>query len=246
MYYWGLAGLHPHVLIQEAIHNIVAFFQYLNLVYLLIHDSIHGTSVPFEPGTIKYHFFAKFRDAQSESDRLNVVREAYRLLVPNGVSPSHVEHHHKSDDAVRSRHEHRPIMVAAYASEGHSHDYYTYNTHQYKDFYTDFTSNMSAVTGIKGGVFDNYNPADLFVTSATDHETVLDKDNPKLIPVWKTPKYMPFGLGYRRCAGEVLNYFITMKLMQRLCMLKFVMKTEEAAIITIAPFTAKPNNIYVA
>ena len=51
------------------------------------------------------------------------------------------------------------------------------------------------------------------VKSDVDGETLVEKGNMGNIPVFDKPKYCPFGLGYRRCAGENLSYYITNKLM---------------------------------
>lgn len=52
-----------------------------------------------------------------------------------------------------------------------------------------------------------YNLKSNLGVSKIDRETVLELENESNIPI-QGPKYCPFGLGYRRCAGENFVYFL--------------------------------------
>lgn len=91
IYYWALAGLSPASLVMESIHNIIAFNQFLNVIWLIINDQ-YGTGTLQPPGVLKrYDFFDRYAEAgNDEVLKLNITREVYRLLVPNTASFSKV------------------------------------------------------------------------------------------------------------------------------------------------------------
>lgn len=248
MYHWHLAGLAPEGLVMEAIHNIIAFSQYNNVLFLVINDKYNGTPVPFPPGSISYDFFTKFSAAGTQTDQLNVIRELYRLLVPNSTSFSRViqEVADVPPVTIQGRHVHKSIMASsfAYLNAGNPLPYFTYNTSLYSSFDTDFSQCSCPV--VMPTPVDNFNPETGFVVSPVDSETLLDICNPKMIPVFPVPLYAPFGLGYRRCPGEELNYYITIKLMEKIKDLtfEFIPITPSTPVVTVAPFTAVPDNIY--
>lgn len=240
IYHWYQAGLDPEGLVMEAIHNIVAFSQFNNVVYLIINDKYNGTRVPFNPGYIKYDFLTKFKRASDDTERLDLVRELYRLLTPNNMSISRVEQEILDDPSIiiQSRHIHKLIMAS---TEGDT--YFKYDTSRYDLYHTNF--NQCAEKN-SGRPIDNFDPEENFITSTIDDETLIPKDNDKIIPVFPEPLYMPFGLGYRRCPGEVLVYFITIKLLNKIKNLEFEFKQpgKDYKLITLGPLTAVPDNIF--
>ena len=58
--------------------------------------------------------------------------------------------------------------------------------------------------------------------------------------------YWSFGKGYRRCAGEVYVYFVTILLLEKFRNVRFEYNTAPACRPTVAlgPFNEQPNNIY--
>jgi len=122
---------------------------------------------------------------------------------------------------------------------------------------------------------NNYNPEDYFGVSATDNNPtyndgtvlprVINNDGTisatlaDTIPVFPTPQhYMEFGPGYRRCAGEILNYLFNIKMTKKFANLNFyveggvqpsnpppVIPLPLSEMVTLAPYTAVPNNIKV-
>jgi len=71
IYHWHLAGLDTKGLVMEAVHNIVAFSQFNNILYLLVSDRISRSATPTR--IVKYDFLKRYRDATTDSKRLNVV-----------------------------------------------------------------------------------------------------------------------------------------------------------------------------
>lgn len=247
LYYWNKAGLHPDGLVMEAVHNIQAFAQYTNVLYLVIMDKLSGTVIPnTPPSTVTYDFFAKYAAVTTDADKLNVVREIFRLLVPNQVSFSHTQSPDiPSGVNVQGRHLHKSIGVYAMATmTGNAASYFNYNPSLYTaSFQTDFTQFDNS--WLTNDMHESYNPADYFTVSTVDSETLLDRSNPKLIPVFPLPIYPPFGLGYRRCPGEPFNYLTIMKTMDRFTGLTFQISTSpDVSTVSLAPFTIVEDNIY--
>lgn len=273
LYYWHQAGLDPEGLVMEAIHNIIAFSQFNNTLFLLIRDKVQGTPNPLPPSlvlpppfeyvkgpAIKYDFFTRMKAAFTDAARIDVCREAYRLLVPNNTSFSRVVQANPNPNVtIQGRHLHQLLMINNEAnivlpSQPYPPNtvipgqvaYFIYNTQRYAAFQADFTTNVCPVPSPPPPTA-NYNPADGFIISNIDNETVLQKCNPKMIPVYPKPTYASFGLGYRRCPGEMFNYFITIKMIQKYAGLNFYFVESPppgTQLVTLAPFFAAPDNIY--
>jgi len=231
LYHWHLAGLAPEGLLIESIHNIIAFSQFNHLLFLLIEDKIKGTVTPL--GRKTYDFFAKISEENlSDSQKLNVIREAYRLLVPNNISFSKVQSEDQLDIYNQSRHIHQLMMINNVGM-----DYFNYSP----ELYADFETTLKDTT-----VINSSNPENSFTVSPIDNETLLDKTNEKVIPVFDKPVYTPFGLGYRRCPGEIFSYLLTQKMMERFASLDFFEKEDiTGPLVTLAPFKAVVDNIFV-
>ena len=81
----------------EAVHNALAFSQFVNLMHLLLRDSKFGYlgfdslnqaasgNVIKTPGI---NFIRKLAETGNPFDKLDVVRETFRILLPNGFSLS--------------------------------------------------------------------------------------------------------------------------------------------------------------
>lgn len=288
LYWWVVSGLSPQSLVIESVHNIVAFSQFENTFYRLVADAVWAQnpgafpqeSVPFwypvppvpivpQLGIAPIDFFNKMFLVQNDPvERLNVVREAFRILAPNTNSFSKTEPFHGVSD-LQGRHVHQLLMILNEQPQPPTADnqplrtanYFKYSPERYVDFNTSLQEygptdpiEFMDLTNVTTGI----NPQNFFVNSPIDNQTVLDIGNTKLLPVFEQPTYAPFGLGYRRCAGEALVYQFTEMLIMKFISLddngvpiykRFYFKPLEhrppvEEYVTLGPFTAVTDNLY--
>lgn len=249
IYYWHIAGLAPEGLVMESIHNAIAFEQFLNILFKLVIDKISGTVQPVA-GTIQYNFFAKHAAVASDPvARLNVVREVMRLTVPNAVSFSKVVDPAQPGAFITSRLLHQSIMITnTGALLGNAAAYFAYNPALYSAFINYNTSIDDTVcSAADSSPMASAKPDALFTRAnvGADTQTFFDVNNVKLIPVFQTPIYATFGLGYRRCKGEILVYDIVDMMLEIFAPLNwYIGATGSPATVCVAPFSCPANNIY--
>lgn len=239
-YWWHLAGLSSDALVFECVHNIVAFSQFTNVIYMTVYSKLHPVN-PISALLPNYpDFMANYVAAATSNDKLNVVREAYRILVPNSLSFSLVQPKvpDPSGNVIKSRHLHQAIMVSnqAVPPANQAFVYFSYNPGQYN---ANFSANLDGLELLT----PNLDILATSVPSPLDQETIVDPSRP-LIPIFPKPTYAPFGLGYRRCAGEMLSYLITEKLYAKFATINFVEASGVYPLVSIAPFKQVPDNIF--
>lgn len=259
-YWWHKAGFETDNLVFEMVHNIVAFSQFGNVMFMIARDMTLGTPT-LGTATAQYDFIGKYANATTDADRLDVVRELYRLLVPNGVSFSFLrEFTNPTGPAVQSRHVHQLIMLTTTGFLTNQSDafnpvnwasYYQFDTQKYAQSQASLNSfscppSVGTVDGSSADPTQPLFPEILLSTSSVDNETVLDICNPNVTFVPQYPVYTPFGLGYRRCPGELLSYMIPQMMLARFNGLQFYIGAPPATqpTIGVAPFTVVPNVFY--
>jgi hypothetical protein len=161
--------------ITAGLHNVAAFSQFINIFYSILENATKKS----EP-----YYLNKYNLAKSRSEKYNIIKEIFRLEVPNNFTISWDIHNQK-----QVTHLHQEIM---------QHTDATYN-----NFKPDMYKKHSFLEDIKLEV----------PSSSIDKETIVENKNPNNIPVFDKPKYCPFGFGYRRCAGENFVYFYMEKLL---------------------------------
>jgi len=255
VYHWNIAGMSPISLVSESLHNIIAFNQFSNMMDLLVR--------PIADGSAAYNLFDIFKTSPTPPPYTDantwknvVVQEAYRLLVPNTTTFSrttfNTEAPPPSGAAVQARHVHQVLMVQSWGGEipygtpNPAVNFTTAQTGAAADYVFDFDA-----TGACPDVFPNplsqVDPTSAFEENILDGETVIDSVNPLSIPVFDTLKYTPFGLGYRRCAGEIFTYFVTIQMMERFKDLNWSVEAltpGAPASVPLAPFKTVPNDLY--
>ncbi|MCL6574475.1 MAG: hypothetical protein K6T88_22810, partial [Bacillus sp. (in: Bacteria)] len=213
-------------------------------------------------------FFKKLMDTPPGPDRLNVVREAFRILSPNTNAFSRLKPEEPEDPAVQARHIWQQIQILNQGIPGlpnilpetipatlRSALYFYYNPDRYNaNFRTSIVDNCNPVP--PPPINNPSDPSELFEIYPLDNDPtfddgmVVEKSNPNLFPIFDRPTYLPFGQLYRRCAGETLNYFVLEKLINRFAELEWEvhpipLPPDFTKYITLAPFTAVPDNIFV-
>ena len=231
LYWWNEAGLSTDTIIFEAAHNILAFVNYVHTLFLLIRAKNEGmlgvqNLQLFLQGQFSLpplDFFQAYKDANSDNERLDVTREAFRLLIPAQFSFSNMDF---SDDAANNNGKLMNDPDFTYYDSLHFHlliqasndnynvltgatDAGTYDTGRYADFQPQ---------GCPHSFARNFDAND-FAQSVIDGETVVPESHKEYFPVFAAgslgadgavngPKYCPFGLGYRKCPAELFNYFV--------------------------------------
>lgn len=231
-YWWSKFGLDAEGNVMEAIHNIIAFSQFINTIYNMI-KAFYGPGIG-PANLIKYNFFDKFKNAPTQADKLDVLREIFRLTAPNSIAFSNVDD--GTSTVIKSRFVNQAVMIT---NSGGVPQYIQYDTTKYAAFHTDFTSGSTCPAPSVSAV-------PKFDISTVDSETVLDKCNPKVQPVFASPIYCPFGLGYRRCAGEEWVMYVFLPLIEALVDLVFYFDpTITVPSVPLAPFVVVPDNVFV-
>jgi len=280
-YHFYVSGLAKNALVMEMIHNVVAFFQFLNTTFLIIRGTTPYYYPPGSDQTVSYDFFQKYRDASGDKEeQLNVVREAFRLMVPNSISFSSLEPEDPNTERTQARHIHQSLMVYQEINKLGLNDptnplgttYYEYDTSRYDDFKTDLDNVDESAAVVSDSAQAGFHPLDFFEVSSVDGETLIDKQNPKLIPVMdsfdfsqapvgtsgRNASYWPFGVGNRRCAGEGLAMQFILIWFDVFQNVSFEFRTPEGnpdatqedllehfGDVPLAPFSRSINNLFV-
>lgn len=301
LYWWNLAGLDQQSLLIEAVHNIVAFSQYVNVFFKAISDKLWwqvaldggitylppGNPPTIPPNTViapkpewwwpispipiyrpdsnvgPVNFFKKITEAGTDTEKIKVAFELYRLMNTNTNAFSKLMPISETDTKVQARHIWQSIMIANQGKGPlNTFNFFTYGSLAYEEENLNYDCPATPFPP----AIQNINPEEFFVQSPIDGTpdgdgTVLDKHRPNLIPVFDTPVYLPMGVGYRRCAGEILNYLFAVKLLDKFKDVEWEVRDppinpktsnpytqaeyfEDGLYQTIAPFLAVPNTIF--
>lgn len=271
MYWWAQAGLSSESLVTEVVHNIIAFSQFTNVIFSTVWVVLNPNN-PLNPQLLpKYpNFFNKYKEACGGEQKLNVVRELFRILVPNSSSFSNVipKIPDPNLNDIQSRHLHQSIMISnvpvpnplpppfdTLPVPGPTPQEIALQRRQAYQAYVYFTYNPNQYLG--NSTLDNldkYKVVDDFTktlqTSTRDQETVVDittRETEYIIPIFPKPTYTPFGLGYRRCPGEIMVYNVVEVMLEKFRQADFEIRPIDPnlPLVSIAPFKQVPDNIFV-
>lgn len=252
IYYWHLAGMNPLSIVGEALHNIIAFNQYTNTLELVVKAQL-GSQLKFFD---IFQFPGPYPPPMNASSwKLATVEEMYRILSPNNLDFSRLNQDTPdvpaASGAVQARHVRQVLMIQAwgglvqYGTPNPAGNYRIAETGT-ADYIFDFNT-VRPCPPLAPTNLSNIDVASQFFTDTADGETVVDANYPLLQPVFSTTKYTSFGLGYRRCAGEIFNYYLTILMMESFKDIDWSiggLSPGQPDVVPLAPFKFSPNTIY--
>ena len=254
LYHWHVAGLPTDAILAEIVHNMLAWGQYVNILFLTLRAKLQGyvgirnVDVGPEQITDETIDFFQLMAAQAGNDevsQLNVVREAFRYFTPVGAFFSNFHDTDSIDDDIplTSINEanlqtsfHSTSMIEAlgdnYNIATQDTDHTVYNVNRYAEFAQGCPyASVQLITDVTS----------FFFTSPIDGETIVPQSHWEMFPVFDSgndddnndgiisngPKYCPFGLGYRRCPAELFNLNMLKSLLIGLNGLNFATRNNE-------------------
>ena len=206
---WLTSGFDVQSVETAAFHNIVAFSQFIQILFLICNNHIKN---PNDNKT----YINRYKKAKSQKEINILIFDMFKYEVPNSGSISR--------DIERNeyvKHNHRETM----RNVDPSNQLYKKNIKNFGDY-----SSKSKCP---------------FHNSSIDNETVIPCGADKLIPVFDKPLYTPFGLGYRRCAGELLTYRFTDYILNFLTNYKIKQNLNITDEIAIGPGNRKKDNFFI-
>jgi hypothetical protein len=218
--------------------------------YLTVKQSLLPPAAQLNTGGKSYFEF--FANALTETMRINIVREMFRLELPNGASFSSLKNA-PNGTHQQVLHLHKLIEIQA---EGSPASWYQINLGKYSPtFDASFENLKENPSERKGrcpfGHSDSNTAKSEFVKkfklSGVDSSTVVWNDYENFVPVFSTAKMSAFGLGDRRCPGEQKAMRTHLKFMEKFKCVLFYRNTSivNPKMIPVAPYTWIPDDIFV-
>lgn len=221
-----------------------------------------------------------------EQLKINVIREYFRIMLPNnlwfssdasaplcpGCSPHQQVRHIPQLIQIRAEYEKAGIPLpwspAASTSTGWTMAQQLYGRYDPSRYSGPFMAAFSDAVYDGTSTSPAYSMSDetdaivatinSMINSPIDNETTMLSSDASMIPVFAKPIYAPFGLGARRCPGEILNINVVYELLESLQCLKFyddcVLNPSRCdptsvdftyRLVPLAPFKAMPDSLFV-
>lgn len=218
---WLQAGMSVETAVTEAIHNIIAFRQFINMMHLIMVQNISPG-----PATGGAKYFQIFRTLTTETQKINFIREVLRAELPNNAWFS------RDASVIPSfkRAIHLPALIQFTAS-GSNPATGAFNMNRYGSQFDATFSDALDFESVSPTHYPGYSAEDKpdaireamkqTTVSPVDGETVINEGESNMIPVFTNPIYAAFGLGYRRCPGEVISMFIALEIFEQMKCLEF-------------------------
>lgn len=226
------------------------------------------------------YYNASLYSGTPEQLQLNVVREYLRIMLPNNLwfstdtatSPQHIQSRHVPQIIqIRAEYEKAGLNTPWFpaGSPGWNTAAQLFARYDPTRYATGFMSKFSDATFGGTATSPAYDVSDTtpalvasvaaFTKSAVDGETEIPLGDLSMIPVFEKPIYAPFGLGARRCPGEIFNQFVIMQLFDTIKCLTFYddcvlhpSRCDPSSAnythtpIPLAPFKARPDSLFVS
>lgn len=267
MYYWQAAGMSPETTVTEAMHNWIAYRQFMHITDLVIEHSLDPRPrVLGGPWTFNTSATAPFPSmfelwgnisSNDEVSKVNMWREMMRTLLPNNAWFSRVPNGTNPAGVNFRRAVHIPALIQgrAFVLAGRNPGAFDYT--QYGGFnmtLSEFVNQSLTVSGRKDYILFNNSDTPAYLqeqmrrmgVSGVDNETIFHEGEEKAFPVFPTPRYAAFGLGWRACAGQNMVTVYGVRFMDRFFRLRFY-KNESITSPRIpqAPLKFVPDNLFV-
>lgn len=274
-YWWHKASMPDVSVVFEAMHNIVAFSQFNNTMFGIVAAVLQPVINPELPSLKLPNFFSLYKQATTPQVRVAIAREVYRMLSPNSASFSNAQTTEFPNVRTQSRHIHQQIMIdnmlpapvpipdenirrtISYftldpsanpnaTEEEKKKSLYIYHNGGIAISYLDVNLDDDFLRGLN--VIEKFQES--VYVNVFDKETVSDSENAggdsaKYQPVLEKPVYMPFGLGYRACAGQTFSLLMAIKILDAFKDVEWEsIPSTSFPKVPVAPFKMVYDNIF--
>jgi hypothetical protein len=242
-----------------------------------------GQGIPITFALPPPYFNTTFYNGTPEELQLNVIREFMRIMLPNNLWFSRNVQNNCAGCSNHTQARHIPQLIqiraeyekAALATQWFPAGspgwnsaaalYARYDPSRYTGFAAKFSDSVFSGNNTTPAFDHNDTAAGLlcsiaaFTNSPIDNETTLPSGEGSMIPVFPNPIYAPFGLGARRCPGEIFNQFVILELFKAIQCLNFY---DDCTLnpsfcdpfspnfkykpVALAPFKSAPDSIFVS
>lgn len=265
MYYWQAAGMSPETTVTEAMHNWIAYRQFMHITDLVIEHSLNPNPIPAGPWTFSTGGASMFQiwgTLTTETQKINTWREMMRVLLPNNAWFSRKPNGTLSAKESFQRAIHIPAIIQAVAitqaaAGNPALGPGAFNPSRYNGFnatISEFINQSLTIDKRTDYILFNHSDTPAYLqeemrrmgVSLVDNETISHHGEEKMFPVFSLAQYAAFGLGWRACAGQNMVTLYGVRFMDRFFRLKFTKNLSiTSPLIPQAPLKSVPDNLFV-
>lgn len=242
-----------------------------------------GQGIPLTFAVPPPYYNFSYYNGTPEELQINVVREFMRIMLPNnlwfsknventcpGCSQHTQTRHVPQLIQIRGEYEKAAIPAPWFPAGSAGWNaaaalYARYDPSRYSSFPARFSNAvLSGTNTVPAFDYNDTAPGLLcniaaFTRSPVDGETQIPVGDSSMIPVFPQPIYATFGLGARRCPGEIFNQFVILEIFKAVQCLNFyddcklnptrcnpLSPDYRYRPVALAPFKAAPDSIFVS